>query len=99
MSRPRPIYLIDFACYQPDDELKLCASHFTLMYNKDGTTVDYVPPVFKKGCIKEETNQTRKDRNMDFLFALRVNHTKGVEWDQYIPEGDQDYYPWSKVFF
>jgi hypothetical protein len=34
--------------------------------------VDYVPPVFKKGCIKEETNQTRKDRNMDFLFALRV---------------------------
>lgn len=24
MSRPRPIYLIDFACYQPDDELKVC---------------------------------------------------------------------------
>ncbi|PNX55919.1 3-ketoacyl-CoA synthase 10-like protein [Trifolium pratense] len=23
MSRPRPIYLIDFACYQPDDELKI----------------------------------------------------------------------------
>lgn len=23
MSRPRPIYLIDFACYKPDDELKV----------------------------------------------------------------------------
>lgn len=23
MSRPRPIYLIDFACYQPDDEFKV----------------------------------------------------------------------------
>jgi 3-ketoacyl-CoA synthase len=33
MSRPRPIYLIDFACYQPDDELKVCYYvHYIYIY-------------------------------------------------------------------
>lgn len=27
MSRPRPIYLLDFACYKPTDDLKVCFSY------------------------------------------------------------------------
>lgn len=33
MSRPRPIYLIDFACFKPDDELKVCFSFPSLYYH------------------------------------------------------------------
>ncbi|XP_061374850.1 3-ketoacyl-CoA synthase 10-like isoform X2 [Gastrolobium bilobum] len=36
MSKPRPIYLIDFACYQPDDELKVSREQFIEIARKSG---------------------------------------------------------------
>ncbi|XP_004501406.1 3-ketoacyl-CoA synthase 10 [Cicer arietinum] len=36
MSRPRPIYLIDFACYQPHHELKVSREQFIELARKSG---------------------------------------------------------------
>lgn len=30
LSRPRPIYLLDFACYKPSDDLKVCSIYVSL---------------------------------------------------------------------
>ncbi|GAA0151597.1 hypothetical protein LIER_10287 [Lithospermum erythrorhizon] len=36
MSRPRPIYLLDFACFKPDDELKVTKDQFIEHARKSG---------------------------------------------------------------
>ncbi|KAG1342593.1 3-ketoacyl-CoA synthase 10 [Cocos nucifera] len=36
MSRPRPIYLIDFACYRPSDDLKVSGEEFMELARKSG---------------------------------------------------------------
>ncbi|EPS63712.1 hypothetical protein M569_11072 [Genlisea aurea] len=36
MSRPRPIYLLDFACYKPSDDLKVTAEEFIGLARKSG---------------------------------------------------------------
>ncbi|KAJ6799186.1 3-ketoacyl-CoA synthase 10-like [Iris pallida] len=36
MSKPRPIYLIDFACYKPDDDLKVSKEDFIELARKSG---------------------------------------------------------------
>ncbi|KAI4316444.1 hypothetical protein L6164_024422 [Bauhinia variegata] len=36
MSRPRPIYLIDFACYKPSDDLKVSREQFIELARKSG---------------------------------------------------------------
>ncbi|XP_062216603.1 3-ketoacyl-CoA synthase 10-like [Phragmites australis] len=36
MSRPRPVYLIDFACYKPADELKVSKAEFVDLARKSG---------------------------------------------------------------
>ncbi|XP_043720688.1 3-ketoacyl-CoA synthase 10 [Telopea speciosissima] len=36
MSRPRPIYLLDFACYQPHDDLKVSKEEFIEQARKSG---------------------------------------------------------------
>ncbi|KAL5209188.1 hypothetical protein ABZP36_004811 [Zizania latifolia] len=36
MSRPRPVYLIDFACYKPADELKVSKAEFIDLARKSG---------------------------------------------------------------
>ncbi|CAL5204928.1 unnamed protein product [Lathyrus oleraceus] len=36
MSKPRPIYLVDFSCYQPDDELKVSRDQFIELARSSG---------------------------------------------------------------
>ncbi|GAB4833091.1 hypothetical protein Ancab_007150 [Ancistrocladus abbreviatus] len=36
MSRPRPIYLIDFACYKPSDDLKVTKEQFIALARQSG---------------------------------------------------------------
>ncbi|MGV7501805.1 hypothetical protein PJJ92_29940, partial [Mycobacterium kansasii] len=36
MSRPRPIYLLDFACFKPADDLKVSKAEFIEMARRSG---------------------------------------------------------------
>ncbi|KAK9131489.1 hypothetical protein Sjap_011976 [Stephania japonica] len=59
MSRPRPIYLIDFACYRPDDELKISKEEFIEQARKSGkfdeASLEFQKKILQSSGIGDET--------------------------------------------
>ncbi|KAF9610344.1 hypothetical protein IFM89_022014 [Coptis chinensis] len=59
MSRPRPIYLIDFVCYRPDDELKVSKEDFIELARKSGkfdeASLEFQNRILEASDIGDET--------------------------------------------
>ncbi|XP_010692949.2 3-ketoacyl-CoA synthase 10 [Beta vulgaris subsp. vulgaris] len=59
MSRPRPIYLLDFACYKPSDELKVSKEEFIEMARQSGKfdeeTLQFKRRILDSSGIGDET--------------------------------------------
>ncbi|XP_058079072.1 3-ketoacyl-CoA synthase 10-like [Magnolia sinica] len=59
MSRPRPTYLIDFACYQPHDQLKVSREDFINLARKSGkftdASLEFQHRILKSSGIGDET--------------------------------------------
>ncbi|KAJ0987481.1 hypothetical protein J5N97_005837 [Dioscorea zingiberensis] len=59
MSRPRPIYLIDFACYRPSEELKVSKEEFIEQARKSGkfdeASLAFQSRILKSSGIGDET--------------------------------------------
>ncbi|KAG8657260.1 hypothetical protein MANES_03G055800v8 [Manihot esculenta] len=59
MSRPRSIYLIDFACYRPHDDLKVSKDEFIEMARKTGkydeATLEFQKKILQSSGIGDET--------------------------------------------
>lgn len=59
MSRPRPIYLIDFACYRPSDDLKISKEDFIEQARKSGKfdedSLEFQSRILKSSGIGDET--------------------------------------------
>ncbi|KAG6527986.1 3-ketoacyl-CoA synthase 10-like [Zingiber officinale] len=51
MSKPRPVYLVDFACYRPSDELKVSNEEFMELAKKSGK-FDEESLVFQRRILK-----------------------------------------------
>ncbi|KAJ1430138.1 Very-long-chain 3-ketoacyl-CoA synthase [Sesbania bispinosa] len=59
MSRPRPIYLIDFACYRPEDEVKVSREELIELARKSGKfeeeSLDFKKRILMSSGIGDET--------------------------------------------
>ncbi|KAA8546197.1 hypothetical protein F0562_003064 [Nyssa sinensis] len=59
MSRPRPIYLIDFACYRPHDVLKVSKEQFIELARKSGkfdeASLEFQKRIVESSGIGDET--------------------------------------------
>ncbi|KAH7686751.1 Very-long-chain 3-oxoacyl-CoA synthase protein [Dioscorea alata] len=59
LKRPRPVYLIDFACYKPEDELKISKDGFLDMTEKTGAfseeTLEFQTKITKRSGLGDET--------------------------------------------
>ncbi|CAN8284362.1 unnamed protein product [Cochlearia groenlandica] len=59
MSRPRSVYLIDFACYKPSDELKVTKEEFIDLARKSGKfneeTLSFKKRILQSSGIGDET--------------------------------------------
>lgn len=59
MSRPRPIYLLDFACYKPSDDLKVSKEEFIEMSRQSGKfdeeTLQFKRRILDSSGIGDET--------------------------------------------
>ncbi|KAK1309422.1 3-ketoacyl-CoA synthase 10 [Acorus calamus] len=59
MSRPRPVYLIDFACYKPSDDLKVSNAEFIEQARKSGkfdeASLEFQSRILKSSGIGDET--------------------------------------------
>ncbi|KAL1291020.1 hypothetical protein HN51_059569 [Arachis hypogaea] len=59
MSRPRPIYLVDFACYQPQDHLKVSKEQFIELARKSGKfdegSLEFQKRILMSSGIGDET--------------------------------------------
>ncbi|KAL2897568.1 3-ketoacyl-CoA synthase 10 [Bienertia sinuspersici] len=59
MSRPRPIYLLDFACYKPTDDFKVSKEEFIEMARQSGKfdqeTLDFKRRILDSSGIGNET--------------------------------------------
>ncbi|CAD5177965.1 3-ketoacyl-CoA synthase 10-like [Musa acuminata AAA Group] len=59
MSKPRPIYLVDFACYRPSDDLKASNAEFIEMARKSGKfdeeSLSFQSRILKSSGIGDET--------------------------------------------
>ncbi|XP_010527059.1 PREDICTED: 3-ketoacyl-CoA synthase 10 [Tarenaya hassleriana] len=59
LSRPRSVYLIDFACYKPPDELKVTKEEFVELARKstkfDEETLSFMSRILKSSGIGDET--------------------------------------------
>ncbi|EFJ14869.1 hypothetical protein SELMODRAFT_437285 [Selaginella moellendorffii] len=59
MSRPRPVYLVDFACYKPDDERKCSKATFmersTLSGAFNDTTLEFQKKILERSGLGEDT--------------------------------------------
>ncbi|CAL9118850.1 unnamed protein product [Musa textilis] len=59
MSKPRPIYLVDFACYRPSDDLKASNAEFIEMARKsskfDEESLSFQSRILKSSGIGDET--------------------------------------------
>ncbi|OIV96444.1 hypothetical protein TanjilG_09871 [Lupinus angustifolius] len=59
MSRPRPIYLIDYACYRPEDELKVSREQFIEVARKSGKfeegSLEFQKRILMSSGIGDET--------------------------------------------
>nr|QYJ54451.1 3-ketoacyl-CoA synthase-like protein [Delphinium elatum] len=59
MSRPRPTYLIDFACYKPDDELKVSKEDYIELARKSGkfdeASIEFQKQILQTSGIGDET--------------------------------------------
>ncbi|CAA7403471.1 unnamed protein product [Spirodela intermedia] len=58
-KRPRPVYLVDFACYKPDDELKITKDMFLDMTESSGgfseETIQFQEKIARRSGLGEET--------------------------------------------
>ncbi|ERN05573.1 hypothetical protein AMTRI_Chr12g267750 [Amborella trichopoda] len=59
MSRPRPVYLVDFACYRPSDELKVSKEEFIELARKSGkfdeASLEFQSKILKFSGLGDET--------------------------------------------
>ncbi|CAK7352718.1 unnamed protein product [Dovyalis caffra] len=59
MSRPRSIYLIDFACYRPNDDLKVTKDQFIELARKSGkfdeASLEFQKRILKSSGLGDET--------------------------------------------
>jgi len=59
MTRPRPVYLVDFACYKPDDERKCTREVFMRCSSLTGTfsesSLDFQRKILERSGLGEET--------------------------------------------
>ncbi|XP_010273876.1 PREDICTED: 3-ketoacyl-CoA synthase 10 [Nelumbo nucifera] len=59
MSRPRPIYLVDFACYKPSDDLKVSKQDFIELARKSGkfdeASLEFQSQILKNSGMGDET--------------------------------------------
>ncbi|KAF8393659.1 hypothetical protein HHK36_021905 [Tetracentron sinense] len=59
MSRPRPIYLVDFACYRPHDDLKVSKEDFIELARKSGkfdeASLTFKSRILQSSGIGDET--------------------------------------------
>ncbi|KAG9443673.1 hypothetical protein H6P81_015013 [Aristolochia fimbriata] len=59
VSRPRPVYLLDFACYRPPDELKVSNAEFIEQARKSGkfdeASLDFQSRILKSSGVGDET--------------------------------------------
>ncbi|KAH9305887.1 hypothetical protein KI387_010291 [Taxus chinensis] len=59
MSRPRSIYLVDFACFKPSDDLKVSKEDFINMAKKSGhfedASLDFQKRILDRSGLGEET--------------------------------------------
>ncbi|KAL3586725.1 hypothetical protein D5086_013592 [Populus alba] len=59
MSRPRSIYLMDFACYRPDDDLKVTREQFIEQARKSGkfdeASLEFQNRILKSSGLGDET--------------------------------------------
>ncbi|KAK1280996.1 3-ketoacyl-CoA synthase 10 [Acorus gramineus] len=59
MSRPRPVYLLDFACYKPSDDLKVSNAEFIEQARKSGkfdeASLEFQSRILKSSGIGDET--------------------------------------------
>lgn len=64
MSRPRPIYLIDFACYQPDDELKVCTVHKNFINMQMHLFTYYLIKLINQHVVDPSGNKKKNSRHL-----------------------------------
>eukprot|EP00252_Welwitschia_mirabilis_P000654 TRINITY_DN10632_c0_g1_i2.p1 TRINITY_DN10632_c0_g1~~TRINITY_DN10632_c0_g1_i2.p1 ORF type:complete len:531 (+),score=9.86 TRINITY_DN10632_c0_g1_i2:53-1645(+) len=59
MSRPRPVYLLDFACYRPGDELKVSKEEFIIQARKSGkfdeASLEFQRRILERSGLGDET--------------------------------------------
>ncbi|RAL38060.1 hypothetical protein DM860_000754 [Cuscuta australis] len=59
MSKPRPIYLLDFACFKPSDDLKVTKEEFIEMARKSGkfdeASLEFQKRILESSGIGDET--------------------------------------------
>jgi 3-ketoacyl-CoA synthase len=59
MSRPRPVYLVDFACFKPDDERKMSMQMFMDTTERTGTfnktSVEFQRKILERCGLGDET--------------------------------------------
>ncbi|KAG6550585.1 hypothetical protein Mapa_007838 [Marchantia paleacea] len=59
MSRPRPVYLVEFACYRPDERLKVSKNFFLDMSRRTGlfscSSMDFQTKITQRSGLGDET--------------------------------------------
>ncbi|PIA34869.1 hypothetical protein AQUCO_03700264v1 [Aquilegia coerulea] len=59
LKRPRPVYLVDFACYKPENELKMSNESFLKMTEENGSfeeeTIQFQKRIASRSGVGDET--------------------------------------------
>ncbi|KAH7656483.1 Very-long-chain 3-oxoacyl-CoA synthase protein [Dioscorea alata] len=83
MSRPRPIYLIDFACYRPSDELKVSKKEFIELARKSGKfdeeSLAFQSRILNSSGIGDETYVPRCIYSSDKCATMKEGRTEVSE--------------------
>ncbi|RRT49938.1 hypothetical protein B296_00052022 [Ensete ventricosum] len=79
MSKPRPIYLVDFACYRPSDDLKFsqCTGlHRYVLCFSQASNAEFIEMARKSGKFDEES----------LAFQSRILKSSGIGDETYVPK-------------
>ncbi|CAH8263676.1 unnamed protein product [Arabidopsis lyrata] len=75
MSRPRSVYLIDFACYKPSDELKVTKEEFIELARKSGKfdeeTLGFKKRILQASGIGDETYVPRSISSSENITTMK----------------------------
>lgn len=83
MSKPRPIYLLDFACYKPSDDLKVTREEFIEMARKSGkfdeASLEFQKRILESSGIGDETYVPKSIGSPEKTATMKEGRAEAAE--------------------